>query len=115
MCRVYPARTGWYVRLCYYHGARVGEHMPVAEGYELPGAHYPRARQTGVRIPLRGVAGPKRSVRELHNIPRCYCCGAPLSRDNTPSGVCSWCMEHPERRPAVPYAARGKDGHNAHH
>lgn len=43
MCRVYKAKTGWFVRLCYYHRERKGEHVPVSKGYELQGAHYPRS------------------------------------------------------------------------
>jgi hypothetical protein len=49
MCRIYKANSGWFVRLCYYHQYRRGEHVPVPEGYEMQGQHYPRSggRATG--------------------------------------------------------------------
>ncbi len=85
MCRVYRSRRGWYVRLCYVHGDRRGEHVPVPEGYRLPGRHYPRRPQV-------------RKRRGREPVRRCVFCGAPLSRHNT-TGICTFCTEHPERRP----------------
>jgi len=41
MCRVYRAKRGWYVRLCYATG-RKGARVPVPRGYVLPTRHYRR-------------------------------------------------------------------------
>ena len=87
MCRIYRSRAGWYVRLCYVHGDHKGKHVPVPEGYELPGRHYPRQHHK-----RRSGAKDREPVR------RCIFCGAPLSRHNT-TGICSFCTEHPETRP----------------
>jgi len=46
MCRVYKANAGWFIRLCYYHRERKGEHVPVPHGYKLERQHYPRSGQT---------------------------------------------------------------------
>lgn len=44
MCRVYHAKKGSFVRLCYRHGARRGERVPVADDFDLPGYQcYPGA------------------------------------------------------------------------
>lgn len=37
MCRIYPCKTGRYVRLCYRHGIMQGTHVPVAENFTRTG------------------------------------------------------------------------------
>jgi hypothetical protein len=43
MCRVYGSGEKRYVRLCYYHGHRRGERVPVDPSFELTTPHYPRS------------------------------------------------------------------------
>lgn len=90
MCRVYKAKAGWYVRLCYYHGERRGERVPVPIGFELERRHYSRKASPSQKTVKRVVAP----------IRRCTYCGCVLSRHNR-SGICTFCTEHPERRPAA--------------
>ena len=91
MCRIYKAKAGWYVRLCYYHKERKGEHVPVPKGFELKTRHYPKQRQLG-----RRSSSTKQPVKRHPR--RCVYCNLCLSRHNT-TGVCVFCTEHPERRP----------------
>jgi len=101
MCRVYKSKGGWYVRLCYYHRERCGEHIPVPDGFELSGRHYPRQGST------RQVGNPP---RRRQDIPRCRYCGTCLSRDSVQAGdeMCRVCWEHPERRPPLPHRSTRK-------
>ncbi len=80
MCRVYEKQGHRYVRLCYVHGARRGQHVPVPPDYTLPGRHYPRITPSKTK---------KRVKREKPN--RCAVCGACMSRHSLP--VCTYCIE----------------------
>jgi len=98
MCRIYKARAGWYVRLCYYHGDRKGEKIPVPQDFVLDRQHYPRQRSLNLSSRKTGKG----------EIAQCISCGCCLSRHNT-SGICTFCTEHPERRPVVGTRLKGED------
>jgi len=83
MCRVYCSRSGWYVRLCYVHGARRGDHVQVPRGYVLDGRHYRRG-------------GPMRAPKQRRFARRCWRCGGPLSR-HAEAQTCQSCKTELER------------------
>ena len=68
MCRVYKRKDGkCYVRLCSYHGAQKGMHIPVEAGFRLEGKHYPKNQN-------------KKRNNSLLPAQRCLVCGGPVSR-----------------------------------
>ena len=78
MCRVYRSHRGTYVRLCYVHGKRRGEHIPVPENFVLKTKHYQFSCDAG-----------SRKVRRRSPVNRCMKCGAPMSRHRY--GLCEFC------------------------
>lgn len=58
MCQVYHnKKQGDFVRLCYVHKARRGEHVPVIAGFALSGAHFSFRRDgPSIRGPVTGAA-----------------------------------------------------------
>lgn len=64
MCRVYRTKSGTYVRLCYRFSKRQGAHVPVEEGYVLPGLHYLGERRSKWLSPV--------ASREMEVCPTCH-------------------------------------------
>ena len=64
MCQVYHNKTtGSFVRLCYVHKARRGQHVPVVAGFVLGGAHFSFHRDAAsIRGPVDD-SGTRRPAR----------------------------------------------------
>jgi len=98
MCRIYRSKDGDYVRLCYRHGARKGEHVPffsllVDVGTDLLEGricHVPKERVAPKRTSYNKALFARVDKRTC---PRCRKCGAPLNRANYGIGLCSLCQE----------------------
>lgn len=90
MCRVYRKQGRSYVRLCYVHGDRRGEHVPVPDGFVLQGRHYPKDRK-----PVR----KRPSART-----RCVECGAPMDAADVP--LCRYCVMEIMRGVRMPRACQ---------
>ena len=86
MCRTYETASGSYVRLCYRHGARRGEHVPGR--LEQPGC-WPRTRSP--RLTGGRAAGSRERIR------RCSLCSM-----STRQQICSTCRKEAERWGVAP-------------
>lgn len=100
MCRIYKSGNHAYVRLCYYHGARRGERIPVAEVDKdvlhklMIGKiyHFPKKKAE------KKLGGSSKSRgRKNVDCPRCKKCETFLSRANYEIGICYNCQDKLER------------------
>lgn len=98
MCRIYHAKTGDYVRLCYRHGARRGERisffaLPVEVSTALLEGqicHVPKGKPAKAPVSFN----KRQFVRiDRKECPRCQKCKAPLNRANYQIGLCNCCQE----------------------
>lgn len=93
MCRLYKSKYGDYVRLCYYHDERRGEHVLLST---LPEPIIIALRAGEIRHVPKGKSKSKTPYglsRTGKYLVRCQKCGAPLNRANYEIGICSLCQE----------------------